>query len=253
MEVLYRRALALAPEDARALSGLAGALRLQAMNYSTEFGLADGTLRTEQLRQAALLARRALAGDPMLVQPHFALSTYATMTGDHEAALAALTRALELDPRRAATLNNIGVVYRQRGEFDRALDFFLRAHRQPALMPSAVTLHNLAMTTMAMGQLDDAVAWSRRGLEADPEAAAQHATLAVALAMQGRVEEARAASATAVRLEPRVSYTVDDSPWPGREAEYRAYVETRLRPAVRVAGLPERNRGARGAASEPRR
>ena len=249
METLYRRALALAPDDARALSGLAGALGLQASNYSTEFGLADGRLRTEQLRQAALLARRALASDPALIRPHYALANYAMDSGDHQGAVEALLRALELDPRRASTLNNLGVVYRQLGEFDRALVYFLRAHRLPALTPSSATLHNLARTTMAMGRLDEAVAWSRQGLEADPESAPQHATLAVALAMKGDVEGARGAGAAALRLEPRLTYTVGDFPWPGREDEYRSYVETRLRPAVGLAGLTERNRGRVAAAS----
>lgn len=252
-EALYSRALAVAPADARALEGLAVVLWLQASNYSTEFGLSDGALRSQHFRRAAVLARRALAVDAGLVRPHFVLARQALDAGDHESALQTLRRALALDPRRASTLNNLGAVYRDLGEFERSLDLLMQANALPSLAPSAATLHNLAKTTMHMGRLDEAVSWARRGLDADPDNAGLHATLAVALAMRGNAEQARLATATALRLEPRLTYTVDDVPWPGREAEYRAYIETRLRPAVRLAGLSERNRGKAAAASAPER
>ena len=240
MEAIYRKALLLSADEPRALSGLAGVLWLQATNYQSEFDIKGEAQRNAQVAKAAALARRALAIDPTLIAPRHVLSHNAWFAGDAEGALAAMHGALALDPRRSSTLNNLGVLYRDLGELDRALDYFLQAHRVPAFQPASGTLQNLSRTTMTLGRLDEAVAWAQRGVEVDPESDGMHAQLATALAMRGDVPGARKAAATAVRINPKFDFRIDeDRPWPGRETAYRDYVETRLRPAVRLAGLPD--------------
>ena len=52
--------------------------------------------------------------------------------------------------------------------------------------------------------------------------------------------QARKAAAEAVRLNPRLRLDIaDDTPWLGKEALYRKYIETKYLPAWRLAGLPE--------------
>ena len=88
--------------------------------------------------------------------------------------------------------------------------------------------------------MDEAIAWAQRGIVVDPENDGRRAQLAVALAMRGDVQDARKAASTALRINPKFDFGVDvDRPWPGRQAAYRDFIETRLCPAVLLAGLPD--------------
>ena len=57
---------------------------------------------------------------------------------------------------------------------------------------SSVAVHNLAVALALQGRLDEAVACGRKAVEIQPNSAALHCALAIALAMQDRLDEALA-------------------------------------------------------------
>ena len=90
-----------------------------------------------------------------------------------------------------------------------------------------------------LGRYEEAVAWQRRSLDANPNFPTSHFHLAIALAHLGRLEEARAAARAGLALAPQftiASYLAankfSDSPdhlaWRERQAD-----------GLRKAGLPE--------------
>jgi len=64
--------------------------------------------------------------------------------------------------------------------------------------------------------------------------------LALAHARMGDQAQARKAAAEALRLNPNLRLDIKgDTPWPGKEAAYRKYINMQYLPAWRLAGLPE--------------
>ena len=96
---------------------------------------------------------------PGLAGPHQMLAGHYKKIGDSERALALYQKALALKsqrPRqsRALTLNNMGNLYADRGEYDRAIGLYLDALKvYPGYERS---LHNLTLALLKSGQLSEA-------------------------------------------------------------------------------------------------
>ena len=76
-------------------------------------------------------------------------------------------------------------------------------HLQKAvdIQPDSAEVHsNLGIALAADGRLDEAVTQFRKALEVQPDSAEAHYNLGDALAKQGRLDEALAATCTAVEL-----------------------------------------------------
>ena len=113
---LYRRAIDLESTHAQALSGLAA---LHAMRFTF-------TTSPEELRTAAEYARRAIAADPRLAEPHVWLG-YALMREDRlSEALDEFEQASELDPALVFAPYFAGCVEIFRGRPDEALPHLQR-------------------------------------------------------------------------------------------------------------------------------
>jgi Flp pilus assembly protein TadD len=86
------------------------------------------------------------------------------------------------------------------------------------------------------GRFDEAVAWAVRAVSDQPKHALTHRTLALALAMLGRIDEAQRAMAESVRLAPqaRLGNIADWVPPYRRPEDVTRYVE-----ALRLSGMPE--------------
>lgn len=64
--------------------------------------------------------------------------------------------------------------------------------------------------------------------------------LVLACARKGDQERARKTASGALRLNPNLRRKIkDDTPWPGKEAAHRKYIEPQYLRAWRLAGLPE--------------
>ncbi|MBT8079387.1 MAG: tetratricopeptide repeat protein [Gammaproteobacteria bacterium] len=156
----------------------------------------------ELLRQAREAIDRALQLDDQISEAQSALATLLESEGDKSGAMMAFERSLKLDPNNANARFQYATVLYESGNLDRALEEFERAARLDPLSPvindsyaftlAAVGRFDEALSRyrivhkidadfpmaavsigtiygLAYGQLDQAYAWYRKALAADPD------------------------------------------------------------------------------------
>ncbi|MFO1152569.1 MAG: sulfotransferase [Rhodospirillales bacterium] len=180
---LYRRVLAIAPEqpDALHLSGL----------------VAHAAGDDAQARQ---LLERAIAAAPGQAAFHNSLAVVCLEAGEAEAALAHLARALAIDPLFAEALLNRGNALQRLGRLDAAVASYDRALSARADYPKA--LCNRGRALHLLQRPADAVADLLRALSLRPDYATASRYLGDSLAELGRGEAARAAYGQALVAAP---------------------------------------------------
>jgi protein O-GlcNAc transferase len=115
-------------------------------------------------------------------------------------ALQALQKTAELMPRDAIAHNNLANTLRERGQLDAAVASSRRALK---LQPVFAEAHNnLGLALLALGQTDAAVTSLRRAVAIQPKFPEAHSNLGNALLVQGQVEGAVASCRRAVELKP---------------------------------------------------
>ncbi len=82
---------------------------------------------TAWVGKGEVTARKALAIDPSMAMAHAALGFALRVKGDYPAGVRESFRALAIDPHSSSSLEDVGVFYQYRGEFDRAKEIFDRA------------------------------------------------------------------------------------------------------------------------------
>ncbi|WP_456618287.1 MULTISPECIES: O-linked N-acetylglucosamine transferase, SPINDLY family protein [unclassified Bradyrhizobium] len=178
----YRRALALRPNYALALSNL---------------GNASVTL---DLREALACYDKALAIDGNLAEAHNGRGWVLCRLRNYDEALASLNRALSIKPDYASALANRAVVLQELLRFDEAM---ADCNRAVALAPddangwlwrASVWLH--------LQQMAEALPDCEKALAIDPESAQAHLVLGLCLAGLGRVDEALASFDRALAITP---------------------------------------------------
>jgi tetratricopeptide (TPR) repeat protein len=167
---LYRRAISINPEYAKAHHSLA--------NLLLEKGI-----QTEALAHY----RRALQIQPN-PDTHTALGVLYEMRGDSAAALAEFHKALQLDPNYARAFFNVGKVLAQKGDLEQAASNYRQAAR---LDPGeAIIQISLAEVLARQGDLESATSHLVAAVKLKPDSADAHILLARALAGQGKKDEA---------------------------------------------------------------
>lgn len=147
----YRRALALAPGSAQALTGLGTALSALGR------------------REAATAARRAVRADPEEADHALNAGAVEHRAKRPEDARAWLRRAVALRPDGAAGWTNLGTHAIEAGAFDEAVTLLHRALALRTAEREALASSNLGVALMALGRHGEAVAALRAALERAPQ------------------------------------------------------------------------------------
>jgi DNA-binding SARP family transcriptional activator/TolB-like protein len=224
----FERAVALAPDYARAHAGLADAYAVQ--------GFYDYRPPRDAFERAESAARRALEIDPSLAQAHATLgyvnlyyhwnwpeaerafmrairldpgystahqwlANHLTAMGRFREAEQAMRRAMELDPLSLIANGALGWVYFYAGEYERAIEQCERTLELDAAFKLAWFWSALAHEQL--GRYDDAIVLLERALALSPGSAITRAALAHAHAMNGRPDHAEALLAELLAGEPR--------------------------------------------------
>lgn len=127
--------------------------------------------------------------DPTTAYGWFMRGCQLDVDGDRaEDAIAAYSRAIELDPGLAAAQTNLGNVHYRRGERERARSCYEQACAVEPEQPQAH--YNLANLYEEEGDLEMAIAEYRRALAADPEFVDAHFNLAMTLEALGSRRQA---------------------------------------------------------------
>ena len=171
-ESLFKQALAIAPNEARAWSGLARVYFNQGL-----FGEGQAAERMRLSREAA---NKALAIDPDNVIALGSLSRAASdFDLDLPAAVRYVQRAVELEPENLVVLNAAAVILINVGRFDEATRLHrYRVAHDPA---NAGAYNNLAVGLYSARQWDASIDAFHTALRLSPQAAGTQASLGLAL------------------------------------------------------------------------
>ena len=226
------RALALDPDNVDAMVGWATVVATVAGSFASDD-------RAAQLAVAEETVHRALSMAPRHAGAHLALGAVQMFTNRATEGIDTCRRALTLNHNLADAHGCIGM-----GKYfvDRAEE--TEAHILEALRLSPRDIHAyrwMQFVGIAKGQIGadaEAAEWLRRSIEANRNFPLAHFHLAEALALLGRLDEARTAARTGLALQPDFTLrryrmnALSDNP---------AYLAGRERSAqgMRLAGVPE--------------
>jgi Flp pilus assembly protein TadD len=174
---LYGSILAQAPEDPEALMGLGEA----------EVLLGEYRAALDHSRKAVELAG---ASADLEARARHNTGVALLFTGRPQEAEQELQAAVEADPRSWRAWNALGRARDARGAWEEASAAYEKAL---ALAPNeGAVLNNFGMSKLSAGDHDGAAALFVRALEASPDLAAAETNLRLALALDGRYQEALA-------------------------------------------------------------
>ncbi|MHA1598042.1 MAG: O-linked N-acetylglucosamine transferase, SPINDLY family protein [Alphaproteobacteria bacterium] len=128
------------------------------------------------------------------------LGVIASQSGDHEAAITLIGRAVGHKPDFAAAHNNLGAAFQDLGRIDDAI----ASYRQAIVCkPDFAEAHNnLGHELTASGHFEDAVASCRTALACKPDYADAHNNLGAALLELGRLDDAISHFQAAIAVRP---------------------------------------------------
>ena len=127
---------------------------------------------------------------------------------DRAAAFAAFEAALAVSPSTAITYIQGSVVLALAGEAERAIEWGERGLRLSPLDPwRSSALLSFAVAKFHLGQYEEAAAEARKSVQSSPGFSIPYVALAASLAKLGRLDEARAAAARVLELQPVFHYS----------------------------------------------
>ncbi len=220
---LYEEAIALAPRYAGHYSGLAYTHLMDARwGWSKDPG--------ESLRQAYVIANKALSLDNSLDTPHYTLGLIYMSMHEYDKMVAEGQRAVELNPNGAQSLGHLGWFLNLAGRPAEAITVLDKAMRLNPI-PPPVYYAWIGNSYTLMGEHDKAVAILEKGLRMQPDNTVCLVNLAAAYGLAGRREDARKTAVKFLSLNPKFSL----------EAWAKGYkdpaVQEQLINALRQAGL----------------
>jgi adenylate cyclase len=189
-------------------------------------------LQDEVREEAHQLARKAVQLDPNLPQAHAQLAWVSVHKGESDAAMAAMSRAIELNPNYIDY--RFAAVLIQAGRAARAIET-LQAYRRldpfyPSTMPGW-----LGFAYYVEQEYADALSPLRECVSRAPSFRFGHVWLAVTYVRLGRLEEARAEAAQCLRLDPVLTIATQR-----RLGFFKSPLDTeRFLEDLREAGFPE--------------
>jgi adenylate cyclase len=222
---LFEQALAINPEDAGALAGDAATYMFDKI---AGWASADVDYDAKVLGQTD----HAIAIAPNDPYPYWVKSTYLSYVVHRtEEGLRAANAGLALNPNSAllyqasaTAKNQIGMYAEAKSDMARAIQL---SPRDPDL---GIWQATLAPSDIGLGNFDDAIADSHRAIDAGYRPFVVYSNLAAACAMSNRIDDAKAAVAEALKLNPKYSLKLMSE----RYHKPPAVIE-----ALRKAGVPE--------------
>ena len=224
--LLLNKAIDLDPDYAfaKAFSAYIHCLR-NSQSWATPEEMALGA----QLAQEALLSSR---DEPTTIA--FAAHALAWLAGDYESALAAMDRAVQLNPNSAHILTRSGWLRVWVIDPDRAIDELLRSIRLSPVDPEiGYPLGGLAYAFLIKEENDKALEYARRSAREMPRWVSAWCAVAVASAKTDRLEEAKDAARHILLVSP--TFSIGNRPKVIRDQGFTRMFSDGLR----KAGIPD--------------
>jgi len=222
---LAKEAIALDPGYAMAYLRLSATHLMDLMYGSSESP-------RQSLRLAEELVKKALALDANLAEAHAFLGRIYLTKRQHEKAIAEGELALAMAPDSDFVHAALAFTLRHAGRPEEAIALFKKAIRLNPI-PPVWYLWGLGFSHFMLGQYEEAIAEFRKALHRDPDSQFSHMLLAATYSELGREEDARAAAAEVLRINPTFSL----EPW-AKTHMYKNQADIdRVVEALRKAGL----------------
>lgn len=188
----------------------------------------------ESIKKASEFVQKALALDESKPTVHSSLGSVFLRKKEYEKAIAASERAVSLNPNLITGLFHLGLALSGAGRSLEAVPLLEKAVRLNPLDPS-IALYGLGIVHRRLEQYDQAIDAFRKVLQFNPKFFGAHLNLAACYSATGREEEAQAAAAEVLEMNPKFSLqrfensraVKDDAVW------------ERFTAALRQAGLPD--------------
>lgn len=230
-------ALALAQEAREADARAAGPWAAIAHWHLASLAVRAAADRERAIVQAEAAARRAIGLDPAHRLAHAALGGACLYAGRLEEALVALGRQMQLNPNLAGAHHLLGRAHLLRGEPEAALEPLERALALAPRDPRSSTfMASLALALLHLGDDHRALEVAQRAITQPPPWPRSFETLAMALVVSGRPDEARAAVQELLRHWSGYSIAQHRAELAGCSARFQAR-HGRLVRALALAGL----------------
>jgi adenylate cyclase len=156
----------------------------------------------ESVTSAIELCQKAIALDSTLALARVRLGyVYAAMTRQHDKGVAEGEKALALAPNSADIVNMYAIILTYAGRWHEAIPLYREALRLNPKPPNNYYRH-YAVALREMGQYDEAITQLRKAIEQEPNDPLAYLVLTTVYSYAGRQEEARAAAAKVLRINP---------------------------------------------------
>ena len=196
---LLRRAAALDPANSQPLTIMAALKQVEVLVAWSENPV-------ETIKEIYRLAQRATALDGLDGLALSMLAVALAFSGQHEAAISAAQRAIELNPSFAQSYYTYGATRWVNGEPQEAIEAIETAIR---LSPNDAWLHfwlgTLSAVHYSAQDHESAIKFGKLAVQRNPEYPVGHRSLANALALAGRKDEAREELGRFLELSPKYS------------------------------------------------
>jgi len=194
---LAEESIALDPDYAFAYTILAATHMMDVFLGSSKFP-------KDSIKQAIALNKKALALDDSLPNAHSQLGLLYTMTRQHDEGVAEAKRGVELDPNSASAHRLVGLTLSYAGRPEEAIPVLKKAIRLEPFTPG-VYYQNLGSAYRDAGQCDEAISAYEEALRRASSSLAVQVGATATYSICGREEEARAAAAGVLRINPNFS------------------------------------------------
>jgi protein O-GlcNAc transferase len=172
----------------------------QAQRIERLLAKALGEYEAGRLREAELLLREILTLNANRADGLHLLGLIAHRTGQHDAAVEWIRKAIAANGKVATYYSNLGNAVQALGRLDEAVAQYKQAL---AVNPKyAVACHNLGCALQAQRKWDEAAIYYERAIALNPERVEAHINLDIVLRELGRLDEAVACCERALALRP---------------------------------------------------
>ena len=224
---LFKQAAALDPDYARAYANIA-------LTYATEVNFFWSRNREESIRLGLEFASKALDLDDTIPQIYLTRSILYLSQRQHQAALEAAQRTIEVHPNYADGYATLAFISSYSGEFEQALDALARAS-QINPQSTGVYLAVEGRIRFLAKRYDEALPLLEESVDRNPGFDRSHLNLAAIYAELGRIDDAAWSVEEALAISPDITLERErrDTLYM-RDADIEHYLG-----ALRKAGLPE--------------
>jgi adenylate cyclase len=237
-ETLFRKTLALDPNNSNAWAHLGRAILGQPVSFGSALTVEEKIKKLEEGRAAV---EKALALDPMNAQAHYAEGLLYRVLGNHAESLRANEVAITIDRNFTPAYTYIGVAQILLGEPEKAISWNEQAMRLDPLGPQLSQQQtNLGRAYFLQQRSDLAIDWLLKCVKSNPMRPQGRAALAAAYAQKGDDDSAKQVVEDLLRDWPNFKISdCLDPPGPFSPEAYRKLYEQVYLPNARRAGIPE--------------